>query len=102
MQEFEKLFVQWTIAQIKKHRKPVKEFIRNLKAKNLELGNYAQKEAFMISPFKVEEYGRQFQQEIVRVCNATENPQKTAQDCFKAMNLTPEMVDAISKGIKGA
>lgn len=75
MQDFEKRFIEWTIAQMKL-RSPVNVniIISNLWQKNPELGAYAEEIAPSIKTRLMGKYEALFQKSLVEVCMTAPDP----------------------------
>ncbi|VVB59265.1 Uncharacterised protein [uncultured archaeon] len=99
VEEFEKLFIKYTIAEIKRANNSVESMIITLGANNPALADYAASIADSVKIKDAKRLGREFQAEIIKVCKASDNPQETAQAFFAALKLTPAQVKEISRNM---
>ncbi len=98
MQEFEKKFIRWTIAELKNRKKPVAQMIATLKEKNPELGAYAESVEGSTNSWEVLKLRDEFADCMVSVCNQEEDPAGTAAEFFKALGISPNTL--ILRGLK--
>ncbi len=104
LQDFDKQFINWTIAQLKKNKKPVNVMIENLKRQGKpELAQYAESVEPTIKPEDEGKYAQEFQRLIVKECMTSGNPKAFAKQFFKATGIDPktsELGKNITKELK--